>query len=51
MKKIVKRIKQTVRKAGSLLLSDLLRSLAGLLGAQPELRPIPVRAERGKYRK
>ncbi len=51
MKKNVKRINQTVRKAGSLLLSGLLRSLAGLLGTQPVLRPIPVRVERGKYRK
>ena len=43
MKKIVQQIKQTMRKAGYL--------LAGLLGAQPVLDPVPVRVERGYRRK
>jgi hypothetical protein len=42
MKKIIQNVKRTFRAAGYL--------LAGLLGAQLELRPVPVRAERVYHR-
>ncbi|MCX6067391.1 MAG: hypothetical protein NT121_16820 [Chloroflexi bacterium] len=43
MKKIIGKIKNAFQKAGSI--------LSGILGPQPELRPIPVRAERVYRRK
>ena len=47
MKKIAAKIKNAWQKASSLLAPDVLhQGLAGLLGARPAFRPIPVRAER-----
>lgn len=42
MEKIVKQIRHSLRKAGSL--------LAELLGAQPVFCPVPVRIERGHHK-
>ena len=46
MKKNIAKTKNTMQRASCLLVPDDLLVLVGLPGAQPELRPVPVRAKR-----